>query len=78
MNSLIPFVSTHFRWVIKTETGIMTKDKVYRIEEWRERSYAYFPYFRFKDDRGEEREWSLNAGGIMDCSFEKNLEEILK
>lgn len=49
-NGLIPLHSTHFRWIIKSENGVMTKNKVYRIEEWIENGHQ--PFFSFKDDNG--------------------------
>lgn len=69
---LQPGISTHFRWMLPTEGGIMTKNKVYPIVEWRGEMCS------FLNDHGGLTRWSVYYSvGMEDCSFKTNLDKVL-
>lgn len=76
MNSLIPFVSTHFRykWPVLKHTPV-TPGKVYEITRWETGVYTFFFYI---NDSGVEAAFWTGYEGVEDYSFCVNLEKILE
>ena len=75
MNSLIPFVSTHFRLTSMGgyHPGDLTLGRIYKIEEWVTEEDIIF-----RDDVGDPRNWYISSLNLEDTSFVHNLKRVLE